>query len=148
MPSGWDVYYIVFLSAFLALGIPAALAVVSYLVSPQIKGRKQRALKDFNSVLADATQPNKTVLGQRINARFFLAANAALVLITLMLVLIPCVGMLQPGTDHEGLLRALIAIVTIAGLAALGLLYSAKKADLGWLKSFNAAGEVKGLKDE
>jgi hypothetical protein len=137
MPSGWDVYYIVFLSAFLALGIPAALALVSYVVSPQIKGRKQRTLKDFNAVLADATETNQTILGQKMNARFFLAANAALVLITLMLALIPCVGMLQPGTDHDGLLRGLTAIVTIASFAALGLLYSARKSDLGWLKSFN-----------
>jgi NADH:ubiquinone oxidoreductase subunit 3 (subunit A) len=137
MPSGWDVYYIVFLSALLALGIPAALAVVSYIVSPQIKGRKQRALKDFNTVLADATEINKTALGQKMNARFFLAVNAALILITLMLALIPCVGMLQPGTDHEGLLHGLIAIVSIALFAALGLLYSARKSDLGWLKSFD-----------
>lgn len=137
MPSGWDVYYIVFLSAFLALGIPATLAGFSYLVSPKIKGRKQKELKDFNADLADAAEPNKTVMGQKINARFFLAANAGLVLITLMLALIPCVGMLQPGTDRDGLLRGLIAIVTIAGFAALGLLYSARKSDLSWLQTFN-----------
>jgi NADH:ubiquinone oxidoreductase subunit 3 (subunit A) len=137
MPSGWDVYYIVFLSAFLGLGIPAALALISYLVSPQIKGRKQQNSQQFNAVLADSLEPNRTELGQKINARFFLAANAALILITLMLVLIPCVGMLQPGTDHEGLLRGLTAIVTIAGFAALGLLYSARKTDLGWLKSYH-----------
>jgi NADH:ubiquinone oxidoreductase subunit 3 (subunit A) len=140
MPSGWDVYYIVFLSAFLALGIPAVLALISYLVSPQIKGRKQQPLRGFNAVLADSNEANKTLLGQKMNARFFLAANAALILITLMLALIPCVGMLQPGTDHEGLLRALTAIVTIAGFAALGLLYSARKTDLGWLKSFHNHG--------
>lgn len=148
MPSGWDVYYIVFLSASLALAIPASLAVVSYLVSPRVRGRKQRASSGAgpstqsrsggsNSVLADAMEANEMLLGQKLNARFFLAANAALVLITLMLALIPCVGMLQPGTDHEELLRTLIAIVTLAGLAGLGLLYSARKSDLGWLKSYN-----------
>jgi NADH:ubiquinone oxidoreductase subunit 3 (subunit A) len=138
MPSGWDVYYIVFLSAFLALGIPAVLALISYVVSPQIKGRKQQNTQGYNAVLADSTDTNRTVLGQKMNVRFFLAANAALILITLMLTLIPCVGMLQPGTDHEGLLRGLTAIVTIAGFAALGLLYSARKTDLGWLKSFQS----------
>ncbi|MGK5083598.1 hypothetical protein WDW37_09860 [Bdellovibrionota bacterium FG-1] len=124
MPSGWDVYYIVFLSAFLALGIPAALALVSYLVSPK------------NGAKTEAVEANRTVLGQKINARFFLAANAALVLIALMLALVPCVGILQPGTDHEGLLRGLVAIVSIAGFAALGLLYSVRKGDLSWLTSF------------
>lgn len=140
MPSGWDVYYIVFLSAFLALGIPSVLALFSYLISPRVKGRRQKTMQGFNAVLADSTEQNKTVLGQKMNARFFLAANAALVLITLMLSLVPCVGMLQPGTDHQGLLHGLIAIVTIAGFAALGLLYSARKTDLGWLKSFHNEG--------
>ena len=137
MPSGWDVYYIVFLSAFLALGIPAALALVSYIVSPQIKGRKQQSSPGFNAVLADSTDVNRTILGQKMNARFFLAANASLILITLMLALVPCVGMLQPGTGHEGLLNGLTAIVSIAGFAALDLLYSARKGDLSWLKSFH-----------
>jgi NADH:ubiquinone oxidoreductase subunit 3 (subunit A) len=142
MPSGWDVYYIVFLSAFLALGIPAALAFISYLVSPKVNHRKfARRAGDpvINTVLADATERNRTELGQKINARFFLAANASLVLIALMLVLVPCVGMLQPGTDHEGLLRGLTAIVSIAAFAALGLLYSARKSDLGWLESYQQA---------
>jgi hypothetical protein len=144
MPSGWDVYYIVFLSAVLALEIPAALAVVSYVVSPagsKMKGRKQRPLQGFNTVLADATEKNKTELGQKMNARFFLAINAALILIALMLSLVPCVGMLQPGTDHEGLLHGLIAIVSIAGFAGLGLLYSARKLDLGWLKTYTSGNE-------
>lgn len=152
MPSGWDVYYIVFLSAFLALGIPAALALISYLISPQVRGRKRRPDARHNAILADSTEHNQTVLGQKINARFFLAANASLILITLMLILIPCVGMLQPGTDHEGLLRGLTAIVSIAGFAALGLLYSARKADLGWLRSYHdgvqPAEGVKGVEDE
>ena len=141
MPSGWSVYYVVFLSAFLALGIPATLAVISYIISPQIKGRKPAPQpKGFNAVLADSHEANRTVLARKLNARFFLAANAALILIALMLVLIPCVGMLHasnvPG-DLEGVpLRALIAVVTVAVLAALGLLYSARKSDLGWLKNY------------
>jgi hypothetical protein len=32
----------------------------------------------------------------------------------------------------------LVAIVTIAGFAAIGLLYAARKGDLGWLRSFRA----------
>ena len=37
VPSGWDVYYVVFLSAILALGIPATLGLISLLVSPKRK---------------------------------------------------------------------------------------------------------------
>ncbi len=135
MPSGWDVYYVVFLSAFLGLGIPSALASISFLISPKVTARKKRGALDSNTVLTDATQVNLSVLGNKVNARFFLATNAALLLITLVLVLVPCVGLLQPGGDHEELLRGWVAIITIAGFAGLGLLYSARKADLSWLKT-------------
>jgi NADH:ubiquinone oxidoreductase subunit 3 (subunit A) len=144
MPSGWDVYSIVFISAFLALGIPATLAVISYLISPnhaKIKGRQPQASGGYNPALADATRANVTELGPRMNARFFLSANAALVLIALLLILVPCSGMLQPGVGREGVLRGLVAIVTVAGFAAIGLLYAARKSDLGWLRSFHSKRE-------
>ena len=136
MPSGWDVYSIVFVSAFLALGIPASLAMISYLISPQVKGRKPQTAGGYNPALADATHANVTQLGPRMNARFFLSANAALILIALLLILVPCSGMLQPGVGREGVIRGLVAIVTVAGFAAIGLLYAARKSDLGWLRSY------------
>ena len=71
-----------------------------------------------------------------MNARFFLAANAALVLITLAIAIVPLAGTLQPGNSRQSLVRGLVAIVSVAGFAALGLLYSARKGDLGWLSSF------------
>ena len=137
MPSGWEIYYIVFLSAFVALGIPTFLALISYLISPQVKGRKKQSSQDEpNIALANSREPNHTEIGRKMNVRFFLAANAALILIALMLALVPCVGVLQPGSNHESLFRGLVAIVSISGFAVLGLLYSARKNDLSWLKSF------------
>jgi hypothetical protein len=122
MPSGWDVYYIVFLAAGLALGIPFVLTLISFVVSP---GRKRPAI-----------QPKPAgMLGRKINIRVFLGANAALVLIALILALVPCV----PGsavTDETVLARSLIAIVSVAVFAAMGLLYAARKGDLSWLKSY------------
>lgn len=135
MPSGWGVYYVVFLSALLALGIPAVLALLSHLVST----RRAGGSKPGADAVLSAQQPielDKSSLGRRMNTRFFLSANASLVLITLGLVLIPCAGILQPETGRAGILRGLIAIVSIAGVAALGLLYSARKGDLNWLNSF------------
>jgi NADH:ubiquinone oxidoreductase subunit 3 (subunit A) len=129
MTSSWDSYYIVFLSAIVALGIPAALWAVSFLLFPKEKVRKAKSLTPIEPI------PNRTILGQRINVRFFLAANAALVLITLGLALVPCVTTLQ--SDHrEGLLTGLISIITIAGFAVLGLLYSIRKGDMGWLSTY------------
>lgn len=132
MPSGWDVYYVVFLSAVLALGIPLVLAAISYFVAPRAAASSKKEEPPYESAPASA----RVQLGQRMNTRFFLAANAALILITLILVLIPCVGTLQAGNSQGGVLRGLISIVTIAGFASLGLLYSSRKGDLGWLKSF------------
>lgn len=146
MPSSWDVYYVVFLSAVLALGIPAILAAISYLVSPRRRLKSGVApLADKRSELASpegspfALTPveNRVALGRRINARFFLGVNASLVLITLVLALIPCAGMIQPREVSSGvLLKGLIAIITIALFAILGLLYSARKGDLSWITSY------------
>ncbi len=128
MTSSWDTYYIVFLSALLSLGIPGGLAAISFICfSKNKKINKQTKLQPG--------KPNRTILGQRINVRFFLAANASLILITLGLELIPCATTLH-SAPNDGLLEGLIAIVSLAGFSVLGLLYSARKGDLGWLSSF------------
>ncbi|MCM2278021.1 MAG: hypothetical protein NDJ89_08075 [Oligoflexia bacterium] len=129
MPSSWNVYYVIFLSALLALGIPAVLALISYAVSPK-RARKRLSPE----VLDEVPAANETVLGKRINTRFFLGVNAALVLLALVLALVPCAGMLQRGAQELGLARSLVAIVSLGTFAAIGLLYCVKKGDLSWLK--------------
>src|SRR5690242_6120879 len=89
MPSGWDVYYVVFLSALLALAIPMTLAAISFFVSPQ-KTKQITPEKVLHEELA-----RSRLADHRVNTRFFLAANAALILMTLILILIPCVGVLH-----------------------------------------------------
>ncbi len=134
MPSSWDVYYVVFLSAGVALGIPASLAVISRLVSARPRSSQ---LPDKASAPAGSREGSHDQLGRRMNARFFLSVNAALVLITIMIALIPCAGMIRnAGGDSAQALRALLAIVTLSGLAGLGLLYSSRKGDLSWIRSF------------
>lgn len=146
MPSGWDVYYVVFLSAVLALGIPAALALISLLVAPK-RARDKSMSSDTNMPGASLSAPEirDSAFGRRINTRFFLGANAALILITMALVLVPCVGILgaaKSSSMSQGeLVRTLICVVTIAGFAAFGLLYSARKGDLNWLHSFRRGDE-------
>jgi NADH:ubiquinone oxidoreductase subunit 3 (subunit A) len=133
MTSSWDSYYIVFLSAILSLCIPASLAFISFIFFPKNK------LKDRQYSKLRGGEPNRTILGQRINVRFFLAANAALILITLALELVPCATTVQ-SENQEGLIKGLISIVTLAGFSVLGLLYSIRKGDMGWLSSFNTGG--------
>src|SRR5436190_9027251 len=109
MPSGWDVYYVVFLSALLALGVPVALALASRFVSARspFPGKQVRDLPGDGLGARVAANADDTALGRRVNTRFFLGANAALVLITLALVLIPCAGALAAGVGRGALLRGL-----------------------------------------
>jgi hypothetical protein len=124
MPSGWNVYYVVFLSALLALAIPALLGLISWVVAKKSPRR---------TVSIGSAGP---ALGRRINTRFFLSANVALILVTLALVMIPCVGNLSKSASRAGVIQGLISILSISGFAALGLLYTARKGDLDWLRSF------------
>lgn len=130
MNSSWDSYYVVFLSAILSLGIPVSLALVSFLFFPSERKKK------LNPKFTGEKPVSRTILGERINVRFFVASNAALILIALALELVPCVTTLQTE-NHEGLVKGLIAIVTLAGFALLGLLYSVRKGDMGWLSTFH-----------
>ncbi len=135
-PSGWEVYYVVFLSATLALGLPLSVALLSKLLR---LGKNQPRAPIRESF---AFEPAAPVLGKRMNTRFFLAANAALVLLTLALMLIPCVGALQKDGTGTTVLRGLISVITIATFSAIGLLYSARKGDLSWLRSFERVERV------
>lgn len=134
MPSSWNVYYVIFLSAVLALTIPAKLTLISHFFFPRKGNKRLRA-----RVLDEVGTKNETLLGRRINARFFLGVNSALILITLVLVIIPCVSQLHDQGNKNALIRALVAIITVAGFSALGLIYSIKKGDLSWLGSFQKA---------
>jgi hypothetical protein len=129
MPSSWDVYYVVFLSALLALGVPALLGLFSYLVSTE-RGKSFPASKPIREVVSS------DLLRRKINARFFLGINAALILMAIALILIPCTGMLQQFNDRDSFLKCLVAIVSLAAFCGLGLLYSSRKGDLSWVQSF------------
>lgn len=141
MPSSWNVYYVIFLSALLAVGLPATLALVSRFVSEGDVKKHSEQEKNSEQV----SNVNEPLLGRRINGRFFLGVNAALILITLILTIIPCVVQLQNLSNQNSIFRVMVAMITIAGFAAIGLLYSVKKGDLRWLESFqkDSKGQMK-----
>jgi hypothetical protein len=129
MPSGWDVYYVVFLSAALALGIPAGLSALASLIrsSPRSERRPDTlGAQEASRTLGEGTG-SAAELGRRLNTRFFRSINAALLLLSVGLVLIPCVS----GAGD----RSLIGILSLASFGALGLFYAARKGDLDWLKT-------------
>ena len=129
MIKSWDSYYVVFLSGILSLGIPLSLGLISFIFFP-----KRKKTQPTDSFSPTAPLLNRAKPYQSINVRFFLAANAALVLIALALELVPCVATLQSG-GKETLLRGLISVISLASFSALGLIYATKKGNMNWLPS-------------
>ncbi|MBC7691271.1 MAG: hypothetical protein H7222_05835 [Methylotenera sp.] len=122
LPSSWDTYYVVFISALLGVAVSLLLRSVS------------RRTKRTHTTPPELTpKKNSDTLGRKINVRFFLGTNAAFLLITLGFLLIPCVGTLHEKPESA---RGLISIVTLAALASLGLFYAVRKGDLTWERSF------------
>lgn len=136
MSKNWDSYYVVFLSGILSLGIPMTLAFISSLFLRKRREGEKGITLSKRPTLSDLLrgQRPKGGLDQKINVRFFLAANASLVLIALALELVPCAAVLHSG-KNELLIKGLISIVTLASFAALGLIYSSRKGNMDWLPS-------------
>src|SRR4051812_34735236 len=107
MPSSWDAYYVVFLSALLALLIPAGLMLLSLAVTRG--GKKPPARVDES-----ARMP-------RTNPRFFLGANATLALVALILTIVPCVSTLNPSGDRDVFWSGFVLVLSISTLALVAL---------------------------
>jgi len=122
MTSGWEVYYVIFLSSALALSLPVALSLISS------AGKAHRASPSLH---------RPTRVGEKTNTRYFLGAVLSLPLVVMALILIPCVGVLASrGREGSGL--AAFGILSISGLAALAVGYASRKGDLDWLRSFRS----------
>jgi len=129
LPSGWNVYYVVVLAGLMALLLPVALWLISRALSPRNAGR-QAAVSLIRS-------ENPAAVGRKSNPRIFQALNAALVLILLALLMIPCAVTL-PGDF------GLVCILSLSAIAGLALMYGVRKQDLDWLKTYR---DVSGEKE-
>jgi NADH:ubiquinone oxidoreductase subunit 3 (subunit A) len=129
-PSGWNVYYIVFLSGALSLAVPAVLAVFSYFASSKTQSPSSQEASPRVEI---SFEENPTASSKRTNPRAFVALNAALSLITLSLLILPCVVNLRSNA-----LLGLVCILSVCVMASLGLLYGIRKKDLDWLMSYRA----------
>lgn len=142
MTRAWDTYYVIFLSGFLALAFPILLGALSW----AIRGRKREA----DPVAPEDLRFERTETwkdGRKLNTRYFLAINVAIVLFGLSLVLIPMAASLDGlvhGGDREEILKGLFGIVTVGGFLGLGLFYASRKGDLGWLRSHRPSKKILG----
>jgi len=131
MPAGWDTYYVVVLSAFLALGIPLTFWSFSLVL------RRLGKRKLLVSELRTEDSRRADLLAGRMNSRFFWAASTAVLLFCLILLLIPCATLLRAGNTPLYLVkRAMVVFLTFGGLGGLSLLYAVKKGDLSWSETF------------
>src|SRR4051794_31598000 len=98
MPSGWDVYYLIFFSAAMALLIPIGLWGLSRLFFTGSKPRRRQL--PSADMETDEESRGRQTLGNRVNVRFFLAVNASLVLIALILGIIPPAAAVRAGATE------------------------------------------------
>ncbi len=134
MPSGWEIYYVILLSSALALGLPIILMIFSFVILPE----KRKFRRDQVPEKKIQEQPLvRSVLGRRINVRFYLSANAALVLVSLTLGFVPCVGAIQKESERMDVLAAIASLCSLGIFSGVGLLYAVRKGDLSWLRSYH-----------
>jgi hypothetical protein len=135
VPSGWSVYYIVFVAGALSLAVPVLMTLFSFIASgirPNLKagssGSKDRR---SNPSSRPSDDENPTAAGKRTNPRAFGGLNAALALLAMALLLLPCTITLSSNP-----ILGLVCVLTLALMAALALLYGIRKKDLDWLSSY------------
>ena len=142
LPSGWETYYGVVFAALLSLGLPLGLSLLARLLSSKAGPGREGSERGLNAGLFDRGLRAVTpAIGQKLNTRFFLAALLAFALLASALLLIPCSTTLshQVASQDQSPLKALIAIVSIAGACSLALLYASRKGDLGWLRTYQSS---------
>jgi NADH:ubiquinone oxidoreductase subunit 3 (subunit A) len=128
VPSGWSVYYIVFAAGALALAVPVLMALFSFVASglrPSFKSRTDLVKSP------QSDDENPTAAGKRTNPRAFGLFNAALALLGMALLLLPCAITLSSNP-----ILGLVCVLAVSLMATLALLYGIRKKDLDWLSSY------------
>ena len=146
--SGWEIYYRVLLAAGVSLLLPWGLWTVSRALQRKLSTASPSMIRKQGGLFPGWTEKRQTLtrdpLAQRLNTRFFLAANAALALVALALALVPCVVLLSSARREliqgEGL-RVLVLILSLSVFLLVGLLYATRKGDLGWIRTYRGDSE-------
>jgi len=147
MSSGWDQYYMIFVSGAVACLLPFVITVNSLIIAWSRRDTSQRKIQTERKrdVSIGGTSSSANLSEKRINTRFFLAVNVATVLMGMAILLIPCTSSIELFIKRNdgGIQPALFAVFSISVLLALGLFYSGRKGDLSWLKTYQKRKEIK-----
>jgi NADH:ubiquinone oxidoreductase subunit 3 (subunit A) len=132
MATGWDAYYVILLAGFTAILLPFVLNGLSIVLRPINRSPSAE-------VAVEKARPEILADRQRVNTRFFIAINGAILLISLSVLLIPITAVIQNFIKEENfflLSRGIVSLVVVSGFLGLALFYAFRKGDLSWLKSF------------
>lgn len=145
--NGWATYSSIFLAAGVALLLPLGLAAVSVIARwrPNKNLRSEvNTSKVGHREHAIDLRESKVSAAQRMNTRYFLGVNVAMLVSIGLLVLIPLMSFSREReVGAVEILFGALSILACLTWSGLGLAYATQKGDLDWLRSF---GDKKGGK--
>lgn len=132
--NSWGAYSVIFVAAGAAMLLPLGLEAVSALV------RQGRSEKGKNSLKPSAhgEEPKAQAVTERMNTRYFLGINIAMLVSFGLLVLIPLMSFSrEKAANRSDLFFGVLGILATLFWAGLGLAYAVRKGDLDWLRHFS-----------
>lgn len=142
-PSGWNIYWIIFFSAALTLLLPLLARVLSrtFRHRENLSGPgKNERFAQANEKLATAIQKQRaqeaeTFIGRKILIRSLTSVTLALFFFSLVLLLGPLVGLLQPDAGSSIVLRTFFCILSVTLLGLVAVVYATRKGNTWWSNS-------------
>lgn len=144
-PSGWNIYWILFFSAALTLLLPLLVSALSRFFRrrenqlAQIE-TNEHSLHTHNEKLMAVIQKQRdqeaeTFIGRKILIRSLTSVTVALFFFSLVLLLGPLVGLLQPEAGASIVIRTFFCILSVSLLGLVAVVYATRKGNTWWSNS-------------
>lgn len=140
-PSGWNIYWILFFSAAITLLLPSLARVFSrFFLHRKKPGTQNSYERPPNEKLTAAIQKQKvqeaeTFVGRKILIRSLISVTLALFFFSLILMLGPLVGLLQPEVGTVIVFRTFFCILSVSLLGLVAVVYATRKGNTWWSNS-------------
>jgi len=134
----WSSYYLILISGLVALFLP----VIGRFINIILILNQRLPVEEEENKTKKKVEVAQSLAECRINSRFFLGLSVSSLFITIGIVLIPVVVILKQALRSDvGLLEnyPVLALFSIVGFLLLAVLYSSRKGDLDWLRTYTKA---------
>jgi NADH:ubiquinone oxidoreductase subunit 3 (subunit A) len=132
----WSAYSVVFVSAATALMAPLFLSALARAFSYRYRVSLKRPGIPGDLISTREMESREQIRGQRLNTRYFLAMNIAVVLSGALFIIIPVAAAYRDINEPVFRARAAAVLLSTLGLVAVSAVYASKKGDLEWLTTF------------